>query len=202
MIFGIDIDGVLAKFDPKFTELLIKTTGKNLFPHLPYDPPTWDWFGPLGYTKEDVHKTWLAADEDPYFWQTMGYYQDVPATIDRLWRLQKLGHSVYFITNRRGANPKKQTEYWLYHLTTTIMPPPTVIVSEQKGMVCSALKVGAYIDDKPENCQDVVKWCGLNCRTFLQDRTWNQGELSKYITRVNSVEDMLNCVLPLGEGSL
>lgn len=198
---GIDVDGVLALFDKAFTQVLIKTSGKDLFPAHPYAPPCWNWCEPLGYSKEEESAAWDAVKASKDFWRNLDTYPETESVIDRLWTMQKQGHDVYFITNRMGINPKRQTEDWLNDLTPTLWPSPTVLVSAHKGLSAAALELTHYIDDKPSNCTDVVKAMGVKCRTYLLDRTWNQEGAGTYVPRLKSVHEMLDVVegkVPVG----
>jgi hypothetical protein len=47
-----------------------------------------------------------------------------------------------------------------------------VLISSQKGLVCQALKVTAYIDDRWENAVDVARG---NTQSYLLTRPWNRG---------------------------
>ena len=205
MIIGVDVDGIIANFQRDYQELFVKLTGESRWPGgIPYAPPRWDYatHSDVGYTKEEDAKVWKYIEESPNFWANLPGYPDTQKSIDRLWNLQKSGHDVYFITNRSGKTAKAQTESFIYQYTPSMLPPPTVIVSAQKGLSCTAINASVYIDDKPSNCRDVIKARGLATKVFILDRTWNQEEDSKYIARVGSVDEMLDIVLPLREGAV
>lgn len=194
-IVGIDIDGILADFQTGFAPVLVKTSGRDLFPYHPYsDPPCWDWPEYLGYSKEEVTGALNDVKSNPKFWEKLEAYPDVDEIMNRLWNMQKAGHEVYFITNRMGITPKHQTDRWLYARTPSILPSPTVLVSAQKGMSAAALELTHYIDDKPSNCTDVIKYRGLKTLTYLLDRPWNQEGAGSYVQRVKSVNEMLDVV--------
>lgn len=197
---GVDVDGVLARFDEEFSKVLIHVTGKNLFPYLPYDPPCWEWTEPLGYTREEEGKAWDFVKKSTVFWQTLPAYKDAGNVVKTLIEHSIKGDSVYYITNRMGQNPKKQTERFLYNLGYFgSIHVPTVLVTAHKGLAAAALELDCYIDDKPSNCDDVVKHRGLKTQVFLQDRNWNQDFNGKYVTRVKSVLEMLEIVKPKEE---
>lgn len=190
---GVDLDGVLAQFDDSFTKLLIKTSGRDLFPAHPYLPPCWNWCEPLGYTKDEESAAWEAVKQSKDFWRNLAAYPETENVITRLWALQKHGHDVYFITNRMGVKPKRQTEDWLADYTPTLYPVQTVLVSAQKGMCAAALELTHYIDDKPSNCHDVVVK-SPNTKTYMMDRSWNQGVEISGVPRVKSVNAMLDAI--------
>lgn len=196
MNIGIDVDGVLADFNVSYQKVLIGITQKNLFGTLPYDPPEWNYVEPLGYTKEDDQKAWDWIKISPMFWRDLPRYPEAANEIGRLISLSFKGHSVYYITNRMGNNPKHQTERWLYRNGYMVSThAPTVLVTAHKGLAAAALELDCYIDDKPSNCEDVIKQRGLKTATYLMDRTWNQRFEGKYITRVKSISEMLDAEL-------
>lgn len=188
---GVDVDGILAIFDQGYTEVIIRETGKDLFPYKPYPPDCWEWDTKLGYTKEDTGKAWAAIKQDTTFWLKLPAYDDTSAVLKRLLTLEDRDkHSVYFITNRMGVAPKRQTENFLAHYG---FPCATVLVSAKKGCSAQALSLDCYIDDKPENCVDVVNFMGTACKTYLMDRSWNQDFTDlRSIKRVTSVHTMLD----------
>jgi hypothetical protein len=184
---------VLAIFDQGYTNKLIEVTGRDLFPTKPYAPPCWDWVQPLGYTKQEEVRAWEAVCEDPEFWEKLPPYPETESVLTRLFDLECNGHEVYFITNRMGVAAKNQTFAFLRNHG---YQEPTVLVTAKKGPSAFALDLHCYIDDKPSNCRDVIKYMGLNCKTFLMDRSWNQApeDEIKYAPRVKSVHDFLDKV--------
>lgn len=186
---GVDVDGVLAIFDQGYTDVLIKTSGRDLFPTKPYDPPCWDWTAPLGYTKEEDKAAWQAVLDSTNFWRTLPAYPDASRNLGLLGALDAGGHEVYFITTRFGIKPKAQTTEWLYRNGYT--GTPSVIVSSKKGPIAEGLGLDVFIDDKPSNCTDVLKHCGTSCKVYLLDRSWNQEADFKYVTRIKSIKAML-----------
>lgn len=186
------MDGIFADFVQGFNLKLAEVTGRSLFP-ADFEATCWDWAVQPGlYTNDEAGKAQQAIEEDKKFWRNLNCYPDTPDAIARIWNVQRAGHDAYFITNRPGVDAKRQTETWLYQHSTTLVPVPTVLITPLKGCAAQALQLDAYIDDKPSNCRDVVKFMGLHCKTFLLDRPWNQDDHDKYITRVFSIGDMLD----------
>lgn len=96
-------------------------------------------------------------------------------------------HEIYFITNRMGQYPKRQTELWLsQHLGFS----PTVLISPHKGQVCAALHLDYYVDDKPSNVDDVIAEAP-NTTVFMQDRAYNRSSTDLDHCRITSLAPLL-----------
>lgn len=189
MRLGIDCDGVLANYNEGFQRRIITVTGRDLFPCPNYEPDTWYYAEKLGYTAEEIDATWRTIKEDRAFWFSLHPYRDTSYALGLISdRISHTGDDVYFITARPGRDAKKQTEMWISsrfpHLTR---PTVTVLLTPHKGLAAQTLGLDAYIDDRWENCLEVA---GGDCRTFLMDRPWNQGEENEEITRVPSIKAM------------
>lgn len=190
MRIGVDVDGVLADFNTAFIALNKRVTGRDLYPEH-YEPTTWDFPESLGYTKAEVSAVWDVIKRDPSFWATLPAYRTTVDDLDTLSLLEFRGSvDIYFITNRMGISAKNQTERFLTALSVFL---PTVLLTAHKGLAAQTLDLTHYIDDKWENCLDVVS-VGKT-RTFIMDRPWNQHSLaedaSHHLTRVSSVRAAL-----------
>ena len=64
-----------------------------------------------------------------------------------------------------------------------------VIVTKNKGEVCRALELDAFIDDKPSNCEDVVNEVIRPIKVFLHDASHNQGFIGRDIRRVKDLSE-------------
>ena len=150
MIIGCDIDGVLANFNQSYIELLTKQTG-IIFPYLSDTyPDVWDYDKAAGCTRQQLNTAWRTI-KSRTFWKDLEAY---PGAVEFLaWLSSRQDDDVYFITSRPGDRAKEQTEKWLKR--HGFFGSPTVLISSQKGAICSALNVNYYIDDKMENCIDV-----------------------------------------------
>lgn len=164
MILGLDIDGVLADFNLNFIPLVIKTTGKDLYPPRPFAIPTWYYSEFYGYTKEEMTGVWEKIKTSQIYWNCLKPYvgvEDFLGTVS--------GIPTYFITDRAGPNVKAQTEKWLRNVGVS---NPTVLISREKGTCCRVLNVTHYLDDKIENCLDVQEKSPTT-KTFMLARPWN-----------------------------
>lgn len=185
---GIDIDGVLANFYDAYERLAIEVdNGIDRFPqrggvgHPSIYPPVWNWPEYYGYSSEVVAEVWRRIKADQGFWLNL----DPLERID----LSKLatGHELYFITDRPGVRAKQQTEVWLRAFCN--VPFPTVIISRKgKGIVCEALDLELYIDDKGENIVD-VEARSPQTRAYLLNRPYNEHVAVQ--SRSNLLRDVL-----------
>lgn len=96
----------------------------------------------------------IRATED--FWETLGEIE--PGAVARLAALaDEKGWEVVFLTERpstRGRTTQRQSQRWL---AGAGFPYPSVcVVSGSRGRIAEALALDLVIDDRPENCVDVV----------------------------------------------
>lgn len=196
MKLGIDCDGVLCNFIDAYKQLIIKITGVDLF-LVDMQWNSWDFDKKCGYTNKDhLNKVWDYINNSISFWNTLPAYEDASEVLLQLWGRVLKGDDLYFVTSRPGnstVTPKLQTEGWLntqflwrsWHQFT-----PTVLITSQKGDAAALLELDYYIDDRWENCLDVLDkapWCNV----YLMDRPWNAGKDNPQIKRVKSVMEML-----------
>jgi uncharacterized HAD superfamily protein len=222
MKIGIDIDGVLARFETSYAALLSDETGGITFPvYAPDEPKTWFWerdhFAKLGWSREDAKavesKVWVRITaKGSTFWEDLAPFPTALETIEWLNAARQYGEDVYFITTRPGFAAKFQTERWLRRHG---MLNPTVLIATSdasKGQLVKALKLDVFIDDKPENCAEVnvaleqhtlPEMGKLQCRVFLVDAPYNrniEGELNTYLHGVERVESALQALERVGVG--
>lgn len=182
MKIAIDVDGVLADFVTPFAALLEAQTGKII----PLPPTTWDFHYAAGITKAESRRAWEHITSTSFFF---GLEEEPFAaeTLHLLDNLNENGHQVYFITTRPGSQAKLWTEEWLNSRGVFV---PTVLIAKDepaKGLLAKGLALDVFIDDKPENCAEVVKatrqqiiYKGIETNTFvypciyLVNRPYNQ----------------------------
>lgn len=165
---GIDIDGVLADFNKPYVQLL-ESIQHIRFPDVDETyPDTWDYDKARGVLGKHRSEAWTKIKESHDFWyrlpsltgaeEFLGHLADFPTSVD-----------TYFVTSRPGLTSKIQTEQWLGERG---YENPTVLISSQKGMCARALELDYYIDDKDENCVDVVAYSPTTkCVQLIQP--WN-----------------------------
>ena len=165
---GVDVDGVLADFNTAFVALILQVTGKVV----PLPPLTWHYH--LEHiTKEEHNAVWeVINDPGAEFLLNMDplgdplYLRSVLADLHYAW-----GADLYFITSRPGREAKRHTEMWLQdHLD---VKHPTVLIDKGgKGPIARGLNLTHFIDDRPENIEDVAHW-SPSTRVFLFDAPYN-----------------------------
>lgn len=164
MIIGIDVDGVLADFNPAYIDLIIDVHGEDLFPSRPFAIPTWDYPEFYGYSTEVMHEVWKEiAQPELDFFRGLVAYPGAEKFIEELNNQD----NVYYITTRPGVCAKVQTEQWLLEHGAN---NPTVLISKEKQHVCRGLKVDTFLDDKASTCAMVVPYVPY---TFMLEQTWN-----------------------------
>lgn len=186
-VIGIDVDGVLANFFPPYEKLWIKYAGGvNLFPPDTL-PPTWNWPEFYGYDPSLASKVWADIKTDPDFW----FNEDaMPGADDFIAAISNSSHEVYFITDRPGIEPQNQTSEWL--IQHGYLDPSVIISRKGKGVVCDALSIDYYIDDKAENIKDVVKK-SPSTKVFCLDYPYNREKADLLVGSIviTSLEDFL-----------
>lgn len=185
MRIGFDIDGVIACFYEGYERLMVEITGVDRFgchrwPH--ETPAVWDWPQLYGYAPDVIADAWKRIKASETFWLTLPTMPDLAA----LQGFNLNDHQVYFVTDRPGATAKRQTELWLMRYGVAC---PTVIISRKgKGIVCEALDLELYIDDKGENIVDVDARAP-NTHGVLLERPYNQHVTVKH--RAETLADVL-----------
>lgn len=127
-------------------------------------------FDSLGITPEEQSQMYMYIDAVPNWWHNE--IDPLPQT-DLLPKLCEQ-HRVIFITNRKdgtGAPIEEQTASWLHWFYK--LPFQTVLISDVKGPIVKALRLDAYIDDRPSNIQDAL-WHYPKCLTVINDTTYNR----------------------------
>lgn len=174
MRIAFDLDGVLADLHTPFVR-----TVEKLFPQIdpkaigaadvgasppeeqPEDavedvPPLPAPTRPVPLTRRQSDAVWrtLAATEN--FWEGLSEIED--GAIGRLAALaDERGWEVLFITSRPGSSGRtvqRQSQRWL---SARGFPLPSVyVVHGSRGKVADALSLDVVVDDRPDNCLDVV----------------------------------------------
>lgn len=199
MRIGVDIDGVLARFNEDYIKMCIKLTGRDLFGP-DFQPRVWDFPENQGYTVAEVLAVWGRIKTSLDFWFNLKPYHDTQTALELLTEHEDMGSDLYFITARPGYKAKDQTERWLETYAPFNARTPTVLISSMKGLCAKALALDVYIDDRYENVVN-VREMSPKTKVFLMDRTWNQSEggiLRGDVTRVFSVAEMFETVNPVG----
>jgi len=195
LIYGFDVDGVLANFVERFSELMVDVSRDNRFPpgywYDPDFPPTWDWAERYGYQAEQIDQAWSLVKQSSHFWRTL---PPLPAGVWALDRLP-LGSRIYFISSRRGSTALGQTQSWIrQHLGRRLQYHEwSVLITHNKGAAALATELDFYIDDYHRNVNQVVRM-GSRAQVHLLDKPYNRDvPVDTRVFRVYSVEAALIC---------
>lgn len=171
MRIAFDLDGVLADLHTPFVDAAVR-----LFPTLDVtavsardvggSPPESEVAdaapeasgasASLPLTSAQMNAVWrhLAAIEN--FWEGLGEIES--GAIARLARLaDERRWEVLFITSRPrsdGRTVQRQSQRWLERHGFPL--PSVYVVHGSRGQIASALQLDVVVDDRPENCLDVV----------------------------------------------
>ena len=126
---------------------------------LPLDPPaggsvTGPQKRPL--TQHEASQLWKQVRRIEDFWTTLAEVE--PGVVARLGRAARERRwEVIFLTQRPatvGDTTQRQSQRWL--AAQGFEFPSVYVMNGSRGSVASALALDAVIDDRPENCLDVV----------------------------------------------
>ena len=191
---GIDVDGCVADFSGTYIKLANSMFDLALRPE---DQTGWAHQS-LGLTDAQDNAVWDRINNTPNWWTRL---PKLPNT-DTLTEWAK-AHRVFFLTKRNpttvGLSMEDQTANWLRR--EFFIPNPTVIITEHKGDVARALRLHCFIDDKFENCWDVVKG-SPNTYSFLHDAPYNKEiEASLWMRRAQHINDFFSQIKGASNGS-
>jgi hypothetical protein len=107
-------------------------------------------------SERERRKLWTRVSETDGFWSSLAEIE--PGSVARLAKLAELHRwEVLFVTQRpRGAGPtaQLQTQRWLRAHGFEL--PSVFVMQGSRGKLAEALALDAVIDDRPDNCLDVV----------------------------------------------
>ena len=106
-------------------------------------------------TQSELRKLWTQVRKVEDFWCSLGEIE--PGAVARFAALSARHRwDVIFVTQRpssAGDTTQRQSHRWLQSHGFAM---PAVFVNGARGRVAQALSLDAVIDDRPENCLDVV----------------------------------------------
>jgi hypothetical protein len=110
----------------------------------------------VALTNRQAEAVWKYLSAIDNFWEGLSEHESgAIATLARL--ADERRWEVIFITSRpksAGRTVQRQSQRWIQHLG---FPMPSVfVVHGSRGRVADALRLDVVVDDKPENCLDVV----------------------------------------------
>ena len=110
----------------------------------------------LNMTSRQQRRLWRHVESIENFWETL--VETEPGIIQRLSRVAADSRwEVIFLTKRpqsAGATAQTQTQRWLQSKGFPI--PSVFVVQGSRGRIAAALGLDIVVDDRPENCLDVV----------------------------------------------
>jgi hypothetical protein len=174
---AFDLDGVLADMDAELVRQAEVLFGEPMTRRPPQQaaaaegtpgeaPPAPDGSEPaadgappiaqLNMTARQQRKLWRHVESIENFWEGLAELE--PGVIGRL---AALAHDrrweIIFLTKRpetAGATAQVQTQRWLESKGFAL--PSVFVVQRSRGRIASALGLDIVVDDRPENCLDVV----------------------------------------------
>lgn len=118
------------------------------------ETPAADSTQPL--TRPQLRQVWDCVLKRENFWQTLAEIE--PGSVARLAAIASKHHwEVIFLTQRppcAGLTAQRQSQRWLHDHGFEF--PSVYVVNGSRGRVADALALDVVIDDRPENCRDVV----------------------------------------------
>lgn len=110
----------------------------------------------LEMTSRQQRRLWRQVESISNFWETL--QETEPGIVTRLAAIAvERRWEIIFLTTRpatAGATVQMQTQRWLE--SKGFVLPSVFVVRGSRGRVAAALELDVVVDDRPENCLDVV----------------------------------------------
>jgi len=110
----------------------------------------------MNMSARQQRKLWRHIESIENFWQTLS--ETEPGIVARLASIADERHwEVIFLTKRpetAGVTAQLQSQRWLESKGFTL--PSVYVVRGSRGRIAAALGLDVVVDDRPENCLDVV----------------------------------------------
>lgn len=107
-------------------------------------------------TRSEQRRVWKRMRRIDNVWESLDEIE--PGMVARLWALaQERRWEVVFLTSRPDATGRAvqlQTQRWLQR--QGFLMPSAFVVRGSRGRIAAALDLDIVIDDRPENCLDVI----------------------------------------------
>lgn len=187
MILGLDIDGVVADFLSPFLSLVEKRTGNG---PIPAETITDFNFKDHPILSEKiVEECMVKVSYDPEFWQGLS-----PLLSPMEWReLDKLSrrNRLVFITHRYERETYDINEVTCNWLKSHGIGKPVVhFTQESKAGLVERLRVGLFVDDRHENCQQVAE--NTQATVIMPHRHYNQSFTHPKVKRIRSFNELFS----------
>lgn len=186
----IDVDGVLADFNTPFAQML---SDLSSIPRDQFTFTEWHWYKKTGISSKVVSAAWdhITDLSNPVamrrFWGGLSPLPGAQELIEYLdWSRNFTPH---FVTARH-PNLYRITYEWLR--TIFDIPYPQLIMSEHKGLICGGLGATHFIDDKYDNCLNVLRMRGTETLVCVLDQPYNRPpNADPYIRRLSTLREFL-----------
>jgi hypothetical protein len=180
---AFDLDGVLADMEGELIQQAERLFGASVLRHpaprpdlepdtsadasAPYAPG----LSKLHMSSRQTRRLWRHVQDIDGFWESLGEIE--PGVVARLAALAaERRWEILFLTKRpesAGPTAQVQTQRWL---ASKGFPLPSVyVVQGSRGRIAASLDLDFVVDDRPENCLDVV--VDSKARAIL---VWRDGE--------------------------
>lgn len=196
---GIDLDGVTVDFTAGYHSLIKELFGLKFERQ---DQTDWDAFC-LGLNKEQDDMLWKSITQKHNFWLTLRPLEgtDLLNSIALNSKIQNRECELFFITSRvdtKGWPVQEQSatflEEWFH------MRSPQVLLANDPGQkvpLAKALKLDAFIDDKPST---VVQMHEAGLRSYCRLQPWNkQKSYPEGVILVETLNKYLEVELGIGQ---
>jgi hypothetical protein len=125
----------------------------------------------LKMTPRQQRRLWRHVESIENFWESLAPLE--PGVIERLARLTRERRwEIIFLTKRPktvGVTAQLQTQRWLESHGFRL--PSVYVVQGSRGRIAAALALDVVVDDRPENCLDIV--VDSKARAIL---IWREGQ--------------------------
>ncbi|MEP7310577.1 MAG: hypothetical protein ABJA98_34165 [Acidobacteriota bacterium] len=184
---GCDLDGVFADMDSELIRHAKALFGEAAFrippapmpgqpSHAPAAASTQTQtnatgLGTMDMSERQQRRLWRHVEAIDGFWETLKEIE--PGSVERLAALaSERRWEVIFLTKRpesAGHTAQRQSQRWLQAHGFNL--PSVFVVQGSRGRIADALKLDFVVDDRPDNCVDVV--CESTTRALL---VWREDE--------------------------
>ena len=183
MIIGIDIDDTITDLSDIFLKYATLFNKENEI-DFKIDKTQWDLDKAFGWNNDDFMKF-----SKKYLEILLNEAKPKKGCVDVINKLREDGHKIVIITARNSEeliDPYEFTKNWLE--LNNIGFDKLVVNSNKKEEDCINNKIDVFIDDRPENCENVYK--KLHIPVFLFDSVYNTNDKNSLIERVFSWEEV------------
>lgn len=153
-------------------------------------PTTWQPYDEYGISDQEWYAILHSGTLDGGLYRHPPY----PDAAEAVRRLYWAGHEIHIVTARgQFADGDLIVKYTEEALETYAIPHASLTTrARNKGEVAHALGLDYFLDDSYKNYLDIV-WAGVDVRSYLLTRPWNQDEYAT--ARVDTVGEFVDIIL-------